>query len=300
MSSRVNVTEVERLPGNAVDYPAGNGRAQDGRYDAAPMENARTFGDQLRQWRQRRHLSQLDLAADVNISTRHLSFVETGRSQPSRAMVLRLAERLNVPYRERNVLLTAAGYAPMYAVRPLSDPALASARAAVDLILSGHEPYPALLVDRHWTMLATNRACSVFLAGVDESLLEPPVNALRLTLHPKGLAPRIENLAQWRAHLLARVARDLDITADPLLDELLKELHSYGGGEGAEEHAELQHPEIVVPLKLRTEAGVLSCFSTTTVFGTATEVTLSELVLEAFYPADEQSAEILRKLAPPR
>jgi transcriptional regulator with XRE-family HTH domain len=235
----------------------------------------------------------------VNISTRHLSFVETGRSQPSRAMVLRLAERLNVPYRERNTLLTAAGYAPMYAVRPLSDPALASARAAVDLILSGHEPYPALLVDRHWTMLATNRAIAAFLVGVDESLLVPPVNALRLTLHPKGLAPRIENLAQWRAHLLARVARDLDITADPLLDELLKELRSYGGGDGTE-HAELLHPEIVVPLKLRTAAGVLSCFSTTTVFGTATEVTLSELVLEAFYPADEQSAEILRKVAPPR
>jgi transcriptional regulator with XRE-family HTH domain len=263
------------------------------------MEKARPFGDQLRDWRQRRHLSQLDLAADVNISTRHLSFVETGRSQPSRAMVLRLAERLNVPYRERNTLLTAAGYAPMYSVRPLSDPALTAARAAVDLILSGHEPYPALLVDRHWTMLATNRASAAFLVGVDEALLTPPVNALRLTLHPKGLAPRIENLAQWRAHLLARVARDFDITADPLLDELLKELRSYGGGEGAE-HAELHHPEIVVPLKLRTDAGVLSCFSTTTVFGTATEVTLSELVLEAFYPADEQSAEILRKMAPPR
>jgi transcriptional regulator with XRE-family HTH domain len=265
------------------------------------MEKPRPFGDQLRDWRQRRHLSQLDLAADVNISTRHLSFVETGRSQPSRAMVLRLAERLNVPYRERNALLTAAGYAPMYAVRPLSDPALAAARAAVDLILNGHEPYPALLVDRHWTMLATNRAAGAFLVGIDESLLTPPVNALRLSLHPKGLAPRIENLAQWRAHLLARVARDLDITADPLLDELLKELRSYGDdGHGAAEHADPQFPDVVVPLKLRTDAGVLSCFSTTTVFGTATEVTLSELVLEAFYPADEQTAEMLRKMAPPR
>jgi hypothetical protein len=185
-------------------------------------------------------------------------------------------------------------------VRPLSDPALSAARAAVDLILSGHEPYPALLVDRHWTMLATNRACGAFLVGVDEALLTPPVNALRLTLHPKGLAPRIQNLAQWRAHLLARVARDLDITADPLLDELLKELRSYGGDGDDTEHVELQHPEIVVPLKLRTDAGVLSCFSTTTVFGTATEVTLSELVLEAFYPADEQSAEMLRNMAPAR
>jgi hypothetical protein len=176
---------------------------------------------------------------------------------------------------------------------------LAAARAAVDLILNGHEPYPALLVDRHWTMLATNRAASAFLVGIDASLLTPPVNALRLSLHPRGLAPRIENLAQWRAHLLARVARDLEITADPLLDELLKELRSYGHDDDTG-HGEPQFPDVVVPLKLRTDAGVLSCFSTTTVFGTATEVTLSELVLEAFYPADEQTADILRRMAPPR
>jgi transcriptional regulator with XRE-family HTH domain len=263
------------------------------------MEKHRPFGDQLRDWRQRRHLSQLDLAGDVNISTRHLSFVETGRSQPSRAMVLRLAERLNVPFRERNALLIAAGFAPMYAALPLSDPALGAARAAVDLILTGHEPYPAMLVDRHWTLLATNRAVAPFMVDIAPSLLTPPVNALRLTLHPKGIAPRIENLAQWRAHLLARVARDFEITADPILAELLQELRAYGGN-GAEEHAELQTPEVVVPLKLRTDAGVLSCFSTTTVFGTAVEVTLSELVLEAFYPADAQTAEILRKMAPPR
>ena len=264
------------------------------------MENTRPFGDQLRDWRQRRHLSQLDLAAEVDISTRHLSFVETGRSQPSRAMVLRLAERLNVPFRERNTLLTAAGFAPMYAVRPLADPALSSARAAVDSILRGHEPYPALLVDRHWTILAANRAIAPLLAGADESLLKPPINGLRLTLHPKGLAPRIENLPQWRAHLLARVARDLEITADPALAALLTELRSYGesGEHASAEPAELQIPEVVVPLRLRTEAGVLSLFSTTTVFGTAVEVTLSELMLEAFYPADEATAEILRSAAP--
>jgi hypothetical protein len=181
----------------------------------------------------------------------------------------------------------------MYAVRPLTDPALSSARAAVDLILSGHEPYPALLVDRHWTILATNRAIAPLLAGVDESLLKPPVSALRLTLHPKGLAPRIENLPQWREHLLARVARDLEITADPALAALLTELRSHGGDN---EHAESQVPEVVVPLKLRTENGVLSLFSTTTVFGTAVEVTLSELMLEAFYPADARTAEILRSM----
>jgi transcriptional regulator with XRE-family HTH domain len=210
------------------------------------METLRTFGDQLRDWRQRRHLSQLDLAAEVDISTRHLSFVETGRSQPSRAMVLRLAERLNVPFRERNALLTAAGFAPMYAVRPLSDPSLSAARTAVDAILKGHEPYPALLVDRHWTLLNANRAVAPLLAGADESLLKPPINCLRLSLHPKGLAPRIENLPQWRDHLLARVARDLEITADPALAELLTELRSYG-----DEHAsaEPQAPEVVVPLK---------------------------------------------------
>jgi transcriptional regulator with XRE-family HTH domain len=258
------------------------------------MEKPRLFGDQLRDWRQRRRLSQLDLAAEVEISTRHLSFVETGRAQPSRAMVLRLAERLNVPFRERNALLTAAGFAPMYAVRPLSDPALDSARAAVDSILKGHEPYPALLVDRHWTLLASNRAVAPLLAGVDESLLKPPVNCLRLTLHPQGLAPRIENLPQWCAHLIARVARDLEITADPALAGLLTELRSYGVDD-EREPVESRTPDVVVPLKLRTEAGVLSLFSTTTVFGTAVEVTLSELMLEAFYPADEKTAEILRK-----
>ncbi len=266
------------------------------------MEKPRSFGDRLRDWRQRRHLSQLDLAAEVNISTRHLSFVETGRSQPSRAMVLRLAERLNVPFRERNALLTAAGFAPMYASRPLSDPALSVARAAVDQILSGHEPYPAMLVDRHWNLVATNRALGPLLAGIDESLLAAPVNTLRLTLHPKGLAPRIENLAQWRAHLLARVARDLELTADPTLAELLKELRAYDvGTSGASaDYAEPPFPDVVLPLKMRTEAGVLSFFSTSTVFGSAVEVTLSELVLEALYPADEMTAEVLRKMAPAR
>jgi transcriptional regulator with XRE-family HTH domain len=263
------------------------------------MEKQRTFGDQLRDWRQRRHLSQLDLAADVNISTRHLSFVETGRSQPSRAMVLRLAERLEVPLRERNALLTAAGFAPMYAARPLSDPALSSARAAVDLILTAHEPYPALLVDRHWTLVAANRAVTPLMAGLDPSLLAPPVNVLRATLHPGGFAPRIVNLAQWRAHALARVSRDVELTADPVLAELLKELRAYPAGDSGSpgENGEVQFPGVVIPIKLRTDAGVLSMFSTTTVFGTATEVTLSELVLEAFYPADEATAAILRMAA---
>src|SRR5262250_2558159 len=154
------------------------------------MERARPFGEQLRDWRQRRHLSQLDLASQVDISTRHLSFVETGRSQPSRAMVLRLAEELNVPLRERNALLVAAGYAPMYASRPLEDPTMSAARAAVDLILNGHEPYPASLVDRHWTLVAANRAVSPMLVGIDPALLTPPVNVLRDSMRLKSNADR--------------------------------------------------------------------------------------------------------------
>jgi transcriptional regulator with XRE-family HTH domain len=265
------------------------------------MDRPLPFGDQLRTWRQRRHLSQLDLAAEEDISTRHLSFVETGRSQPSRAMVLRLAERLQVPLRERNALLVAAGYAPMYSTRPLSDPALGAARAAVDLILGGHEPYPALLVDRQWTLVASNRTVGPLLEGVDPSLLTPPMNVLRVSLHPNGLAPRIENLAQWREHVLARVTRDVEITADPTLAELLKELQSYGPSRaGADESTSAPFGGMVVPVRLRTERGVLSMFSTTTVFGTALEVTLAELTLEAFYPADDSTAEILRRFAPSR
>lgn len=251
-----------------------------------------TFGNALRDWRQRRHLSQLELAGDIEISTRHLSFVETGRSQPSRDMVLRLAERLEVPLRERNELLVAAGYAPLYSSRPLDDPAMSSARAAVDLILNGHDPYPAVLVDRHWNLLAANKAAGAFMAGIDPSLLGPPMNVLRATLHPLGMAPRIENLAEWRSHLLSTLAHQLEISADPTLAALLTELRGYPGGE-----AELdpQFGGVVVPIRLKSAVGTLSMFTTTTVFGTPVEVTLSELMLEAFYPADDFTAEALRK-----
>jgi len=168
---------------------------------------AQPVGDLLREWRQRRRMSQLDLASEAEISTRHLSFLETGRAQPSRDMVLHLAEQLEVPLRERNVLLVAAGFAPVFAERSLEDPALQSARKAVDLVLAGHEPYPALAVDRHWTLIAANGAVGRIIGGADASLLQPPVNVLRLSLHPKGLAPRIVNLPEWRAHLLARLRR---------------------------------------------------------------------------------------------
>jgi transcriptional regulator with XRE-family HTH domain len=269
---------------------------------ALPMTSAvnarKPFGEQIREWRQRRHLSQMDLAAQAEMSTRHLSFLETGRSQPSRAMLLRLVERLSVPLRERNGLLIAAGFAPMYSMHSLSDPEMSSARAAVDLILAGHEPYPAVLVDRHWNLVGGNRASAPMMAGADASLLVPPVNVLRITLHPKGVAPRIENLAEVREHVLARLQRDFELTADETLKALLEELRAYPGNEGDTSGEEpVSYGGVVVPLKMRTPAGVITLFSTTTIFGTPTEVTLSELMLEAFYPADEFSANVLRQAA---
>ena len=255
----------------------------------------RPVGDLLREWRQRRHLSQLDLALEADISTRHLSFLETGRSRPSRDMVLHLAERLDVPLRDRNLLLHAAGFAAVFPERPLNDPALEIARHAMDQILTGHEPYPALAVDRHWTLVASNAATTRLLGGVDEALLRPPVNVLRLALHPAGMAPRTENLAEWRAHLLSRLRHQIDVTNDPELIRLLRELRDYPAPDGGSLHVE--PTAVVVPLRLITEMGILSFFSTTTVFGTPVDITLSELALEAFYPADAATAEALRRLA---
>jgi transcriptional regulator with XRE-family HTH domain len=254
-------------------------------------------GDLLREWRQRRRMSQLDLACEADISTRHLSFVETGRSQPSREMVLHLAERLEVPLRERNMLLTAAGYAPMFQERPLADPALAAARKAVDLVLKGHEPYPALAVDRHWTLVASNAAVGPLVEGADPVLLRPPVNVLRLSLAPGGLAPRIANLPEWRAHLLDRLRRQVDLTADPVLADLMAELRAYPAPSGTKPKAADDDGGVAVPFRLITDAGVLSFFSTTTIFGTPIDVTLSELAIEAFFPADATTAEALRELA---
>ena len=257
---------------------------------------AKPIGEHLREWRQRRHLSQLDLAGEAEISSRHLSFVETGRAAPSREMVLHLAERLDVPLRDRNVLLVAAGYAPIFAERSLDDPALDAARQAIDALLSSHEPYPALAIDRHWTLLAHNTAAGRLMAGADPSLLKSPVNVLRLSLHPKGVAPRILNLAEWRAHLLDRLRRQIDVTADPVLADLHKELSAYPRGSLAPPH-DKGYPGIVVPLHLKTEGGVLSFLSTTTVFGTPVDITLSEIALETFFPANAETAAALRAMA---
>ena len=256
------------------------------------------FGEQLRNWRQRRRLSQLDLAHEAEISTRHLSFVETGRSAPSREMVLRLAERLNVPLRERNTMLVAAGYAPMYRERPLSDPALAAAREAVELILKSHEPYPALAVDRHWNLVAANAMVPHLMAGADPSLLQGQVNVLRLSLHPQGLAPRIVNLRQWREHLLERLHQQVQATGDAQLAALAGELRGYPVPEDAS-HALLDGEllGVAMPFQFRTPGGVLSFISTTTVFGTPADVTLQELALETFFPADTFTRDALRRLA---
>ncbi|MDE2607170.1 MAG: helix-turn-helix transcriptional regulator [Burkholderiales bacterium] len=263
-----------------------------------PASQLRPFGEHLRAWRQRRRMSQLDLATEAGVSTRHLSFVETGRSEPSREMVLRLAERLDVPLRERNALLVAAGYAPMYRERPLDDPALAAARDAVQLILRSHEPWPALAVDRHWNLLAHNAVVPHLLAGADAALLRPPVNVLRLSLHPQGLAPRILNLGQWRHHLFERLRQQIQATGDRALQALEQELRGYPGVEG--EDATRLAGEVLgiaVPLRLATPAGELDLISTTTIFGTPVDVTLQELALETFFPADAASAQRLRSFA---
>ncbi|HEX7907333.1 MAG TPA: helix-turn-helix transcriptional regulator [Paraburkholderia sp.] len=260
---------------------------------------SRTVGDLLREWRQRRRMSQLLLATEADISTRHLSFVESGRAVPSREMVMHLAERLDVPLRARNALLVAAGYAPLFRERPLSDPQLAAAREAVELVLKGHEPYPALAIDRHWTIIATNNALAPLLAGASPELLKPPVNALRLSLHPEGIAASIVNWHAWREHVLARLQRQIDVSGDDVLAALRDELAAYPAPPGAEaaERDNAAVNQIAVPLRLRTPIGVLSFFSTTTVFGTPVDVTLAELAIEAFFPADPQTAATLREFA---
>lgn len=256
-------------------------------------------GALLREWRQRRRLSQLDLSAEANISQRHLSFMESGRARPSRSMILHLAEHLNVPLRDRNVLLAAGGFAPVFGERRLDDPGFASARHVVELILDGHKPYPALAVDRHWVLLMANAAVYALLDGVDSTLLEPPINVLRLSLHPEGLAPRIFNLREWRDHVLARLAQQVDRSADAELAALAEELQSYrlpDGARPARPGSKESFAGLAVPLKLVTDAGVLSFLSTTTVFGTPVDVLLSEIAIESFFPADAATAEAMRRL----
>jgi transcriptional regulator with XRE-family HTH domain len=251
-----------------------------------------TLGTLLRDWRQRRHLSQLDLALEAGVSARHLSFLETGRSKPSREMVLHLSEQLEVPLRDRNRLLLAAGFAPAYEERPIDAPEMAPVRDAIDRVLAGHEPYPALVIDRHRNLIGGNRNVGLFTGMVAPHLLEPPANVVRASLHPEGMAPHIVNLGEWRAHLLDRLRREVALTADEELGALLEEVSAYPGEDG--------HPvaggDIATPLVIRHEDGELRFISTVTTFGTAVDITLAELSVEAFFPADEHTAATLRAL----
>lgn len=250
-------------------------------------------GALVRRWRTRRHRSQLDVAVSAGISTRHLSYVETGRSTPSRAMIERICDELDVPLRDRNEIYLAAGLAPAHPERPLTD--LGPARAAVDAVLAGHEPNPAVAVNVRWDVLAANRAMQRFLADLPPALAGPPLNVLRATLHPEGLARRLRDGARWRAGLLRRVRRQHERVGDPALAELLAELESYppppgGDGDGAAD-------DIAVPLRLAVDGGELSFLYTVTVFGSPRDVTLDEIAVETFFPADDATREALAALA---
>ncbi len=247
---------------------------------------ATEVGSLLREWRDRRRLSQLELSLRAEVSTRHLSFVETGRSRPTADMIERLAGHLDVPLRERNRLLLAGGFAPAHPEHAIDEPDLAAVRDALKVVLAAHEPHPAVLLDRWWDLVDANVAAGALLEGVDPTLLEPPVNVLRLSLHPRGLAPRIANLGQWRGHLLEQLAQRIDRTADARLVELAAELAGYPGGEREPASA----TGVVLPLRLVSPDGELSFFSIAAHVGTATDVTVDELTLEAFYPADRATA----------
>jgi transcriptional regulator with XRE-family HTH domain len=251
-------------------------------------------GDLLREWRHRRRLSQLDLAVEAEVSARHLSFVETGRSTPSRELILHLADHLEVPLRERNNLLLAAGYAPVYRETALDDDAMTPVRDALDQLLAGHAPYPAVVVDQRWNLVSANApANAVLTQGVARHLLRPPINTLRVSLHPEGLAPRIANLAEYSAHLITRLQRQAAVAGDPVLTALVDELRAYPGvGDPAAtpEPVEL----LFVPLRLRVDGGELRFFSTIATFGTALDITLAELAIESFFPADAETAAALQ------
>lgn len=255
-----------------------------------------SVGEHLRTWRQRRHLSQLDLATEAEISTKHLSFVETGRAHPSRDMLLHLAHHLSIPLREQNILLQSAGFAPQYAIGPIDGPDLASAKQTIDLLLKAHEPFPALAIDRHWNLIAHNSALIPLMQAADPKLLEPPINVIRVSLHPDGLASIIVNYAEWKRHILERLDRQFETTADDVIGDLLREVRGYpippdsrrtpGTNRG------IDH-SIAIPLVIRLGETLMSFLSTTTVFGTPTDVTLSELAIETFFPADEATMNAL-------
>ena len=257
-------------------------------------------GQLLRRWRERRRLSQLELALDAGVSARHLSFVETGRSKPGREMLLRVLEQLEIPFREQNRLLLAAGHAPAFPERSLEDPELAPVREALDLILTGHEPYPAIVVDRAWNVVAANSPVFALTEGVevDAALLEPPVNAVRASLHPRGLAPLIVNVGAWRAYFRERLERQLAITGDDDLAALVEEVAGYPVPEHEDPASDPGSGGTLGPLRLRAPGGgELSFFGMFATFDTPFEVTTSELAIELLFPADRATAEALETLA---
>lgn len=251
-----------------------------------------TIGQLLKQWRQRRQLSQLDLAIASDVSPRHVSLIETGKSNPSADMILRLATHLDVPLRERNHLLLAAGFAPRYAERPLAGQALSIARHAIERVLRAHEPYPALVLDRRWNIISTNDAAAAFFDHLDADLLRPPVNIVRLAMDQRGLASRIDNLSDVRSMLLSRIARQLAAAPDAQLTRLYEEL----GASHTDGTASLvRDSDIVLPMTLRLDEHVVRLFSTTTTFGSPMDVTLEEVLIELYYPADEETADYLER-----
>lgn len=262
------------------------------------LNKPKKVGVLLREWRERRRLTQLALALDAEISQRHISFIELGKANPSREMILKLSEKLDIPLRERNILLAAGGFAPDFPERPLDDPSLTAASRAIDLMLSGLEPNPAFVVDRHWTIIKTNKAANFLLETVDSVLLKPPVNMLRLCLHPKGLTPQIINYGEWRKYILEYIKRQIELTADSALIKLLEELKSYAAPKPIQRtsHPLEEYDRVAVELRLASKSEVMSFFVTTTIFGTPIDITLSELAVEVFFPADTETARILRRI----
>ncbi|MEV6025384.1 helix-turn-helix transcriptional regulator [Streptomyces sp. NPDC052036] len=264
----------------------------------APSDPA--VGLLLRGWRERRRVSQLELALRAGSSARHISFIETGRSRPSEEMVLRLAEHLDVPVRERNALLLAAGYAPHYPETPLDDPSMDALRAGVERLIRGYEPYPALVVDARYDVVAANRGIALLLEGVPERLLAPPLNAMRLTLHPEGLAPRIRNLREWRGHLLAQMERQIALHRSTALRALYEEVAAYpvpGRGEpGAGPEPVEPVPYFALPMLIEHDGRVLSFVSSISTFNTPMDVTVAELAIETFLPADPATVKYLQSL----
>ncbi|WP_405974926.1 helix-turn-helix transcriptional regulator [Streptomyces sp. NBC_00988] len=265
---------------------------------AAAAPAGKGVGPLLRAWRERRRVSQLELALRADSSARHISFVETGRSRPSEEMVLRLAEHLDVPVRDRNSLLLAAGYAPHYPETPLDDPALDALREGLERLIQGYEPYPALVVDAGYTVVAANRGITMLLDGVPESLLQPPLNAMRLTLHPQGLAPRIRNLGEWRGHLLAQMERQIALHRSEPLRALYEEVAAYPapGTADREDEQPAPVPHFALPMRIEHDGRVLSFVSSISTFNTPMDVTVSELAIETFLPADPATAKYLHAL----